>query len=343
MRKFLLQIFIFLTPFILFLILEALMPPTFFTFRVWEALSFRFSAYSGSPFYLNQKTTTNSVGDLCHHTSKAVQKKEYWTTDKLGYRNDEYIDQADVLFIGDSFIAGSSLNQDETISNQLKYKLNNTRKIYNLAPSTFSQFEYYLKTGVIKKPKVVIFSIVERNVPPPIYAIKDNPLRAEIVNILKYGQMNMYVDRALKLYSLHWLQARINGLNGIGIQAVGDSTMYFKEGKLQKHSKRDLDTEISVIKSYKDYCDSNGILFIFMPMPDKETVYYELVPFKKQPNYLLLLDSLLHIHNIATINTLRIYNDYRKKNRNLLYHTDDTHWNVNATKLMATEIAKQIK
>ena len=83
-----------------------------------------------------------------------------------------------------------------------------------------------------------------------------------------------------------------------------------------------------------------GIDFLFLPMPDKETVYFELVPFIKQPNYLFKLDSILTNSNVATINTLKIYNEFRKENKSLLYHFDDTHWNSNATEIIANEITK---
>jgi hypothetical protein len=79
-----------------------------------------------------------------------------------------------------------------------------------------------------------------------------------------------------------------------------------------------------------------------MPMPDKETVYYELVPFKEQPAYLHRLDSMLTAAGVRTIPTLDIYNEYRKTNSSLLYHLDDTHWNPNATTLISREIVRTL-
>ena len=329
-------------PVLLYLIMEALLPATTFTFRTWEGLLFRYNIFSYAPFYPDKKITTYSVGDLCHHTNKAVLKHESWITDKLGYRNDEFIEQPDILFIGDSFVAGSSLSQDETIFNRLKSKLNNRKKVYNLAPCAFSKFIYYLKAGIIKKPKLIIFSGVERNVPVSISSFNEYKIRTLGINVLKIGEMNMYIDKSLKLYSLNWFQARVRGFKGEGIPAADDSSMYFEQGKTQKHNPNDLSITASVIKSYKDFCHKQGIRFIFMPMPDKETVYYELVPFSKQSEYLFRLDSLLRRENIETINTLGIYNNYRKTHQSILYHTDDTHWNVKATDLIATQIAKQL-
>ena len=338
MKVFLQNIFLFISPIIFLLVIEALLPPTLFTFRSWEGISFNSRIYTHSPFYPDTKIYTNAVGDLCHHTNKATVKTEYWITDKLGFRNDEFVDEADILFIGDSFIAGSSLSQDETISNRVKSKYKTRQKVYNMAPSSISRFKYYLETGVIKKPKLVIFSIVERDVPPMIVTSKESLLKKYIFKIFKTGNINTYIDKAFKLSSLRWLKSRIQGNKGIGLPAKGNSDMYFFEGTFQKHKKNDLQTTVMIIKSYKKYFDSLGIKFLFVPMPDKETVYYELVPFDKQPNYLFQLDSLLNIANISTINTLKVYNDYRKTNNELLYNLDDSHWNSNATELLSKVI-----
>ena len=112
---------------------------------------------------------------------------------------------------------------------------------------------------------------------------------------------------------------------------------------MKAHSNDDLQTTFQNILNYKKYCDSLNISFIFMPMPEKETVYYNFVPFDKQPDYLFRLNSLLKIKNVRTINTLKIYNNYTRCNKDLLFRPDDCHWNSNATELMSEEIIKEIK
>ncbi|MCX6308678.1 MAG: hypothetical protein NTY32_07590, partial [Bacteroidia bacterium] len=83
---------------------------------------------------------------------------------------------------------------------------------------------------------------------------------------------------------------------------------------------------------------THQIEFLFLPMPDKETVYYELVPFEKQPTYLFRLDSLLTNAGIATINTLSLYNNYREQHKDLLYQKDDSHWTPIATEMVSKEL-----
>src|SRR6266516_4790024 len=125
MKKFLIKSTLFLLlPALAILIAGVLLPPTIFTFRTYEALSFGTEIPRNGFFYPHQKTFMYAEGDLCHHTSKSILKKELWITDKFGFRNDEFIEKADILLIGDSFFAGTGSSQDEIISNKINSNSN---------------------------------------------------------------------------------------------------------------------------------------------------------------------------------------------------------------------------
>ncbi len=126
-------------------------------------------------------------------------------------------------------------------------------------------------------------------------------------------------------------------------QSEINKKMFFLNGKDQADYMTNLITVAEVIESYKNFCDSLGIGFLFLPLPDKETVYYDLVPFKEQPNYLFELDAELKTRNISTINSLNAFNRYRQKNNSLIYHLDDTHWNSKGVNIIAEEIIKEIR
>jgi len=337
-------IFFIFIPTIIWGIIEAFLPITFFTHRHFEAISFQTRVPTHTYMYPNISSSMNAVGDMCHHTENEIIKQEVWQTDKLGFRNDKFIEEADILFIGDSFIEGSSLSQEEIVSNKVNKKLRG-KKVYNMAPSSLSEFDYYLKSGTIKKPKIIIFSIVERNVPTlfmPYIQKKNNTIKNTIIEVLSFSNMNVYIDKMLKQYSIKWIQARINGSKGNGIQSKINPRMFFLNGINQEYNNTNLAATRDILLSYKKYCDALGIEFLFLPMPNKETVYFDLVPFEKQSNYLFLLDSMLKKSNINTINSLKIYNDYRKSNSNLLYHFDDTHWNSNGVELITKAIVDKI-
>jgi len=340
MKKFLLMLLAFFVPVIMLMITEVLLPPSTFTFRPWEGLKFSTNVPTYCQFYPNISLEMDAVGDLRHHTDKAVHRTERWVTDKLGYRNDAFIEQADVLIIGDSFIAGTGLTQDDLLSNKLHRKMGKDFKVYNMAPSSFAKFDYFLRLGIVKKPKQIIFVMVERHLPDPLYVKPTGGIKSKMVHYPIFGKLSACVDKAFRFSSLKWLNARIHHYLGNGLPAVNDSTMFFLEGYRQKHAKSDLARTVRIIKSYQAYCDSLHIKFLYLPMPDKETVYYEQVPFPKQADYLVREDSMLHVAGVATVNTLGLYNLWRKTHTEVLYQPDDSHWNPTATELVSEELHK---
>tara|TARA_B110000967_G_scaffold205027_1_gene248677 strand:+ start:1560 stop:2591 length:1032 start_codon:yes stop_codon:yes gene_type:complete len=333
MQKFIKKTIAFISPLIIIGLFEMLMPIDYFTHRPWEALLYRSGDF---PFYPNQVLKMKSVGGLGFHTPFAVEKNEYWKTDKLGYRNNYFIKKADVLIIGDSFIAGSSVTQDSTLANQIMSISNEKTTVYSLAPATFNDFVNLLNQGIIEKPKLLILSIVERNLPP----IFDEEAIAKKNFQIKNSNAEIYFDKIQRFYSFEYMKARFLNKKGSGKKGIVDSKMFFVNGKAQKYDSNYLLKVFNSIKSYKQFCDKENIVFMFLPMPDKETVYFDLVPFKNQRTELLKLDSLLTLNGIYSINTLKVYNQYRKNKKALLYHLDDTHWNANSINLIAKDICE---
>lgn len=342
MRKFVIKFLLFIAvPMILYSIMEMVVSPTLFSFRHWEGLNFYSKIPTRYGMYPNIASSINAAGDLCHHTKNAIIKEEFWKTDKFGFRNDSFIEDPDVVIIGDSFMAGCGLSQEEIFSNKIREKLNGSLKIYNMASCNFSDFDEYLNKGLIKKPKLVIFSRVERIVPEAF--VKISTLKTKLRDFFEIANANVYIDKALKRSSFIWLKARIHGATGNGIPGVGNSGMFFLNKRdYEKHKPEDLGVTVDIINSYKKYCDSLGIKFLFLPMPDKETVYYDMVPYTKQPDYLFRVDSLLQNTTVPTVNTLKIYNEYRKSNNTLLYRLDDSHWTPVAIDLVSDEIIRKL-
>lgn len=344
MKRFVSKIFLFLlTPVVIVSICEIILPLGFFTNRPWEALRFATIVPHESPFYPNSSLNMVCVGDLCHHTEHAIKRNEDWNIDELGFRNNKYISDPDILIIGDSFIAGTGLSQESIFANQMmKYS---KLKVYSMAPSSLSQFHMFLRTGKVKKPKILIYSTAERTIPEVIDTNKlMNQYKVLVKNLFGIGNANVYLDRGFRFFSLKWAKARIVESKGNGIPGTGKVKMFFLQGT--DHSKRqqnrDLEAYLKTIREYKKYCNDLGIEFFFLPMPDKESVYYEYVPFPSQPNFLFKLDTLLKENGINTLNTLEIYNRYRVGNSELLYTQDDTHWNFNATDLISKEVIRKL-
>jgi hypothetical protein len=333
MKKYLIKVLLFIMPLSLLLI-EGFLPDNEFTYRPWEALVYIKKEGAAFPFYPNRSVDMTSEGDLCHHTDRAIKKRENWITDKLGYRNNTFIEDPDIVLIGDSFIAGSSLPQDSTLANLIKYKTN--LKVYSIAPANINDFLCLVSQKIIRKPKTLIVSSVERAIPPAI----------DLKN-LKYNSKNesafsVFKDKVLRMYSIEYIKARLGGSKYVGVNSIDKSGMFFLGGKDQKYPYSEINNALKNIASYKKICDSLGVKFIYLPLPDKETVYFEKVPFDRQPDFINRLSELLTQNSINNINTLLVFNEYRTNSSNLTYHLDDTHWNAVGADLIAKEIIRRI-
>lgn len=344
MRHLVFKFGLFILPIIIIPIIETFfLPVNFFNYRTWEALAFMNKNYkSEGPFYPNYQIEIDEEGDLAFHTPQAILKKTKWITDEIGYRNNQFIQNPDILLIGDSFFAGSSLDQSETLNNQLHSKFDSTVSIYTMAPASFKDFYSLYNRNIIHKPKTIIYSIVERNT-PEIFDISNQIKQTHnTINIKQssfVSSIKSYSDRFTRLYFKEWLFAKIQNKKGPGVSSNINPSMFFMKGT-ESNNKNEVDliNTIKAIKSYKLFCDNNDIEFIFIPMPNKETVYYDLVPFEEQPNYLFKLDSAMQVNGIKTINPLKIYNEERNNSTELLYRLDDTHWTRKAVDCITKEI-----
>jgi len=333
MKKFLINIALFSLP-VLLLFSEAFLPLDFFSYRPWEALMYSHSDYL-MPYYPKAGLTMDSEGDLCHHTENAIEKNERWVTDSLGYRNNQFISNPDILIIGDSFIVGSSLTQDSTLGDVLNRMFGAEKSVYTMSPSPFIDFVRIVNSGKIEKPKTVIYSNVERSIPKPL----DKSQFADPVH--NPSNLSILKDRATRMYSLNYLYARVTGKNGPGVVGVNDE-MFFLNGTNQEYLYDRIEEVRDNIITYKKYCDSIGVEFIYMPMPNKETVYYERVPYDKQPDYINQLSEMLIKKGVNVVNTLEIFKTEREQSKQLLYQLDDTHWNSNGVRVIAEELRSTV-
>jgi len=342
MTKFISKLAIFaLIPAVLVLTIETVFAPTLFTFRTWEAI-YSTSPFSLGPFYPNVQYTMIEQGDLAHHTRFAVEKKVTWETDQLGYRNRYYNPAPDILLIGDSNIAGSSLSQEELLASYLE--LYTGLSVYNLAPAKINTFIQFKNAGLMEPPKVVVFAKTERKLLslPPVN-IGATFVQAEM-RMSPFGQSAaIMLDKFQRGHSIQYLKARINGSAGVGIQSTIDENIFYLQGAkaVIKTSGDSLERTIKRIKSYRDYFHSIECEFIFVPIPNKETILWQFVPLNKQPDFITKLNRKLTQNGIITVNTVKLFNNLCEKG-NIPYHSDDTHWNKYANREVSKVVARLV-
>ncbi len=362
MKKFCKVLFLFLIFPLTIVLVDLISPLNAFTFRQWEALRYSNTYLTDGYFYPLQTITMDEVGDLGRHTPYEVRKHTTWKTDELGFRNEKYVINPDILLIGDSFFAGASLTQDSTIGSLLQNKVDSTyqnhlHKVYNISINGFNKFENLLNAKKIYKPKIIIFSIAERSINslpdfhPSEKITAKQAFRNRIINWLPY-QVSVYSDRLAKQSFLRYLSEKfrhieLNNNFWKKTSPKEEKGMLFRDSANLKMYRQTIvsNSSIHALLTYQNYCNEMGIKFIFVPIPDKETLYYEKVsPAIPQSTFLVKLDSLLHKNNVLSINLFSLFNERKKMDpATILYQYDDTHWNGNAVNILADELIKMCK
>lgn len=119
---------------------------------------------------------------------------------------------------------------------------------------------------------------------------------------------------------------RITGLN----IAKDDSMVFNRQSEeyFVPVSDTDIKDTADKIIAYRDLFNSMGVEFIFLPIPNKETIYYNLVRGGSKQDFLERLISRLKQNRVRVIDTMTAFKMSKEQNPNqLLYLSDDGHWN----------------
>jgi len=349
MKKLFLKLILYVVPFILVSIPAVFMPFESFYFRFQEALMvYKLGYLLPGPFYPLQKLSMDEEGDMGHGTPFAIKKTSYWETDRFGYRKADLIEHPDIVVIGDSCIYGNGLTQKDIFSEVLQRKLQ--LSVYPYASGKINEFINDARFTTIR-PKIVILEVIERNILSNNEHLKlttNLNIKARLETKLKsmVSENSEYLtppvimaDRLLKMELLNYLRTKLVPPT-VGVRY---HDMFFLQGTTAPVSanRTDIINTISIISEYNDYFKKNNIVFIFMPIPNKETIYYDLLPLK--PNFTILGQILqgLQQAGVPTIDLLSAFESFKQNGGNP-FQIDDTHWNAMGVKIAADLAANMI-
>lgn len=346
-RKLLKKMTLLVLPFALWPVIEAVvLPMNFFTFRVWETISVNSMRIMSGPFYPNMHMKMEEEGELAPRTVHAEKKLVEWHTDPFGYRNRDT--KAEVLLIGDSNITGAKLSQEETLAEVLERQLG--KEVYSFAPATVNRF---LGTSRFEEnpPEVVVVSSIERRIPelPPVgangMASKVRDFTGTIINsspVLTW--LAVTADRISKLALYHRTLADIERSLGRK-EYIAYQNEFFIEGEIANRdfSDEEIDSMADVLEGYKQALAERGIAFVFMPIPNKENIYHQLLPSKKKPDFLPRLMAELRKREVEAVNTQPLFERLYLEENTALYPADDAHWNNTAVKAAASLLAQHLQ
>ncbi|MHA6250221.1 alginate O-acetyltransferase AlgX-related protein [Pontibacter sp. CAU 1760] len=322
-----------------------LLPMNFFTFRIWETISVNTMRVMSGPFYPNMHLQMEEEGELAPRTPYATKRLVEWRTDEYGYRNTDT--GHEVLLIGDSNITGAKLSQDETLAEVLEHQLGTS--VYSFAPATVNRF---LATDRFETdpPKLVIVSSIERRI-PQLPAVGENGIGSKIRNFTGnlinssslLTSLAVTADRISKLGLYHYTLANLERASGRR-EYIAYNNEFFIEGELANRdfSEAEIEQIANVLAGYRDVLAERGIEFVFLPIPNKENIYYQLLPSKKKPNFLPRLMEMLEERGVAYIDTQAPFDSIYQEKKVSLYPVDDAHWNSIAVKIAAQLVTKYV-
>jgi alginate O-acetyltransferase complex protein AlgJ len=353
MKRYPLKYLLFLSPFIIATFVELLLPVDFFTFRVWEALLPKGRVLPlWAPLYPNMHVRKTEQGDLGAYTPFAVFKDVEWYTDRYGCRKeDRKPGKFNIVIIGDSNTVGSGLTQQDMLSEMLEQRLKVA--VYPMA-AMGSQFDFLLGAIWDTPPDTIILASVERFIPelwePKAWSFKPKGFFTKVFYALQTNNflqsVAIQLDRIDKGNMFNFFRASIARIDAPLPKCVPieDKCFLFLGGAKANTdvSEAKLRTSVNNIKKFHDIFHSMGIRFIFLPIPNKETIYYKYLHTQK-PAFLDRLNVSLRELNIETIDTHKAFENAFEKNSVLLYHPDDTHWNKNGVRIAADILAQQLK
>lgn len=329
------------------------LPKNAFTHRVWEALIVhQYHSLLPGPFYPKQKMSMEEQGDLAPYTRFSVKKRVTWETDRYGFRKKDSSNQDyDTVIVGDSTTIGTGLDQPDMLSEKLENILQ--KPVYPFAP--YYEMDTYLESAFYKEhpPRRVIFSMMEWAIPDLIENEAKLAKRPKAKNPSNCCEgLGIALDRVSKMSFLRFLTARVKGMIKNRSEAASFRTvqtdagwMIFPEGK-SAHREIPLSQVqriIPVLKRYQETLKSRGIEMIFLPVPNKESLYYKMIPGRQVSIFYLTLAEAAREAGIPTLNLLEYYANVQFKDQTLLYHLDDSHWNRYGTQLAAEGLAQMIE
>ena len=260
------------------------------------------------------------------------------------------LDKANLLTFGDSFF---DFNRQLTLPYRLKAKLdiavNYSRRRYPLKVLEKENYKY-------GKEKILIYELVERNIPEIFsfpHLVKQNKESHYIEKIMEklfpqnleksYSFLLESSRLTYNLYSWYatiryrWLEYMPNTSKYLEnppwifyhktVENVPGGFYYnYSEAEIEQYCN-------NILRLKNDLKEQYNLRMLFMPIPNKYTIYHRLLNNDKYNNFLPNLYTNLEKKGVEVI---KLYEPF-KESRDTLYYGTDTHWNEAGVSL-ATEI-----
>jgi len=252
------------------------------------------------------------------------------------------------------------LTQEEILSEVLEARLGVS--IYPYAPVRIDTF---LRDRLFRNhpPDIVVLAVAERfigGLRPPKDSfsrswVSEKRTAERFVDRWKrqwkeshlVQEVGVLLDRLYKQNMLGYVRASLRR-SVLGVRSRGKSLssehgpIFFLQGKTYraKDSRDQVTRAANVVRGYDQLFKNNGIRFIFLPIPEKESIYYGQLGITK-PLFLDRLTAELQAQGIETVELQRAF-EHAFQRGVVLYRRDDTHWNENGVRIAADLLAERM-
>ena len=323
------------------------MPVRLFAFRGWEGLSVY--ATGNSPFvrngfYWNPRSYGDlaNIGNLPHLRQ---YREDVFTTDAEGYRNRVEVAKPfnGILLLGDSFAAGASVRDNETLSEQIS-RVSGCPVFNGAASPDFLKLlsELQMTHGLViweqsERNRIPQLPLVNTPSPGWKYRAMSSVLGAEHAELLQrmenYSPLQSMFGRAVKLIQNNEILPNPNR-GVVEAQLRNGQEMLFLQSELNNYES-DRPSDPAFFVALKTELQKEGIGLLVLLVPDKYVVYRDLIlsgsPLIDRRPFLDIVKERLVAANIPVVNLTPRFIEEAKAllDRNeYIYWTDDTHWNA---------------
>ena len=330
-------------------------------FRVWDTIQ----DDETHRFEVNQRVAMREIGDLGRLSwvqSLQVPRDVVFTTDRWGLRNPIEIEHPRVVVLGDSYVAGSSITDRETISVMMSRELR--EPIYNFAVQSIDVPVLFLQDPRFASapPEIVIWAPVARLIRPRPLALpvadEDPPglFESALDSIRRAGEaVAAFEDRLNRDNGLtHRMRYLLNGFQHrwFGNPNLIDTPegpilalSLEEQGLTVSPEEREVDAVIAMVRAFSAFLAEHGVHLIYCPLPESGTIYPEYFPEAARAALAVpsFLDRLIDGTRAQGVDVVDLRPIFRANKSPYLYQPDDSHWNARAISLATEALAEAVR
>jgi len=296
----------------------------------------------------------------------SLRESLIFTYDRWGYRNTADLEKAGVVLIGDSYVEGAYVSDEQTTARRLEVRLGHS--VVNLGVSGYGTLQEFLilkKDGFRFRPKVVVLFFFEGNdlyddQRFENYLLSPFSLEQTTVTPERWAQNQGWTQRSFTFTVLRWLRRLSDPVlpnnspyfGRLATASQGTQTVYFARYASIPWSSFEADrweTTRETLAQVAEYSKAQGIHVLFTYIPIKFRVYQPFVslpphsPCRTWSTWPIdeLFENFCQSSGVPCLNLTKPFQE-NLRNGGSPYSLVDSHWSPEGHDLVAQLLQKEL-